>query len=150
MVHRFNIAKKKGTIAIPFIFLKRSQGKRLSQNVIYLNTFKPIEVWTCGNVQEAIEMCREHRDDNTWVYLEIHTDRIITQDEIKEMKRLKRDIIEIRPILGDSEREDEEIENIADFNIEDIFTRFYMEKSGVTPDPELIELFLSLSQEEEE
>ena len=125
-------------------------GKEIKPERIYLNNFKPIELWTCENVQEAIEMCREHCDDNTWVYLEILTERIITQDEIKEMKRLKRDIIEIRPILGDSEREEEEIENIADFNIEDIFTRFYMEKSGVTPDSELVELFLSLSQEEEE
>ena len=61
--------------------------------------YKPIEVWKCESIEEAIDMCEKNKDRNCWVYLEIKTDRYLREDEIKAMKSKKMDILEISPII---------------------------------------------------
>ena len=63
--------------------------------------YKPIEVWKCKSIEEAIDKCEENKEENCWVYLEITTDRYIREDEIKKMKSTKKDILEIVPKIID-------------------------------------------------
>ena len=36
-----------------------------------LPVYKPIEIWHCENIEEAIEKCEENKERDCWVYLEI-------------------------------------------------------------------------------
>ena len=116
---------------------------------VYLTDNKPIELWKCKSIEEAIDKCKADIEREIWVYLEISCDRIITQQEIKEMKEYRRDIIEIKPILVGTEEEEEVYDNLTEKNMEEVFSSFYLWKNEVQPTQELIEMFLSIVNEEE-
>lgn len=110
---------------------------------VNFKVYKPIEVWKCKSIDEAIEKCEENREKNCWVYLEITSDRYIREDEIKKMKDLKKDILEITPkIIGEDDFKDEE--NFAEKPFEDIFKEFYKKERGAEPEEELVELLMSV------
>ena len=71
--------------------------------------YKPIEIWKCESIDDAIERCEENKDRNCWVYLEIKCDRYIREDEIKKMKEIKKDILEIIPKLQSSEDDESDV-----------------------------------------
>lgn len=76
---------------------------------VKMKVYKPIEVWKCGSIEEALRKCEENKDYECWVYIEIETDRYIREDEIKAMKDFKKDILEIVPkIKGDETEFDSE------------------------------------------
>lgn len=115
---------------------------------IDIRVYKPIEVWKCSSIEEAILKCDENKDRDCWVYLEISTDRYIREDEIKQMKDLKKDILEIMPKVKGV---DEEVEiNISDKSFDDIFKKFYVKERGTPPEDEVVELLLSIINEEGE
>ncbi|AWK51128.1 exonuclease SbcCD subunit D [Clostridium beijerinckii] len=115
---------------------------------INLKVYKPIEVWKCSSIEEAILKCDENSERNCWVYLEINTDRYIREDEIKQMKDLKKDILEIIPKVKGVE---EEIAiDLSDKSFEDIFKDFYAKERETMPEEEVVELLLSIISEEGE
>ncbi|MDR2940138.1 MAG: exonuclease subunit SbcD [Clostridiales bacterium] len=108
---------------------------------IYLRNYKPIEVWEAGSIEEAIDMCKENRGKDCFVYLEIKTSRVLKQSEFKEILSAKKDIIEITPILEpDGYTKNQGFNN--DKPIEEEFIEFYNAKRGVAPAGELIKVFL--------
>ncbi|MDZ4994152.1 exonuclease subunit SbcD [Clostridium perfringens] len=114
---------------------------------IKFKVYKPIEVWRCNSIDEAIEKCEENKERDCWVYLEIKTDRYIREDEIKTMKKLKDDIIEIIPkITLDEEEVDER--SFSEKSFEELFTDFYEKERGVKPQDDLVELLLGIVKEE--
>lgn len=113
-----------------------------------LKVYKPIEVWKCCSIEEAILKCDENKERNCWVYLEINTDRYIREDEIKQMKDLKKDILEIVPKVNGVE---EEIAlDLSDKSFEEIFRDFYLKERETEPEEEVVELLLSIISEEGE
>lgn len=116
---------------------------------IYFKNYKPIDIWKCKSIEDAIEKCRENTERNSWVYIEVQTDRVITQSEIKEMHDLKKDIIEIRPVIDITE-EDDGIKNIEDKRMDELFSEFYKHVTGTLPDKEIIDMFLSIAGEDDE
>jgi len=115
---------------------------------IDLKVYKPIEVWQCKSIEEAIKKCRENGDRSCWVYLEIETDRYIREDEIKKMKEYKDDILEVIPKLTTIFTE-ERLEKLTDQSFGDVFKEFYRKERGVEADAEVLDLVLSLFEEEE-
>lgn len=116
---------------------------------VILENYKPIEVWNCLSVEDAIKKCEENKDRNIWVYLVIHTDRVILSSEIKMMKSLKKDIVEIQAIINDKE----EIINEAfeeDKSPKDLFIDFYFNQNKIKPSDEMVELFMSIKEEDYE
>ncbi|CFW97350.1 Exonuclease SbcD [Syntrophomonas zehnderi OL-4] len=111
---------------------------------IWLHNYKPIEVWECNSIEMAIEKCRQEQAASSWVYIDIYTERVLTQAEIKEMKSLRQDIVQIRPILNS--RDECLAHNPSDFrelNLEELFKSFYrFQKQGAAPPAELTKLFL--------
>lgn len=132
---------------IYFIDLKAEQ--KACPERIYLTDYKPIEVWKCKCIEDAIERCKNDGKRNIWVYLEIDCDRIITQQEIKEMKDYRMDIIEIKPNLKGIDNDNEVYENLTEKSMEEVFRKFYIWRNEAEPTQELVELFLSLVDEEE-
>lgn len=114
---------------------------------IQLKVYKPIEIWKCTSIEDAILRCKENSDKNCWVYLEVKTDRYIQEDEIKEMKNFKKDILEIMPKVNGINEDEEEV-NIHEKSFKEIFKDFYKKERNLEPDKEVIDLLLSIVNEE--
>lgn len=125
-------------------------GEKAKIEEVYLKNYKPIEVWRCESIEEAMEKCRENSQRNLWVYLEIKTERVLLQSEIKELRRLKQDIVEILPIFSTHEKEEEAIDSIKEKSIDTLFKEFYIHQRQVEPTEEMMELFLSVMMGEED
>lgn len=116
---------------------------------INLNVYKPIEVWKCNSIEEAMDMCEENKDKDSWVYIEITTDRYLREQEIKQMKSTKNDILEISPKINNQVDEVIDINSFSEKSFEEIFRDFYMKERNVEPQQEVVELLLSILLEEE-
>lgn len=117
---------------------------------IDLPVYKPIEVWKCESIEAALERCEAEKDRECYVYLEVETDRYIREDEIKQMKNLKNDILEILPKIKGQDEEEEEAERLTEQSFEDIFKAFYKKERGTEVESEVLEVLMSLIGEEEE
>ncbi|ETI91093.1 MAG: DNA repair exonuclease [Clostridium butyricum DORA_1] len=114
---------------------------------VKMKVYKPIEVWKCSSIEEALRKCEENKDYECWVYIEIETDRYIREDEIKAMKNFKKDILEIVPkIKGDETEFDSE--NLKEKPFVEIFKEFYKKERDVDPQEEVVDLLLSIISEE--
>ena len=117
-------------------------------NEVELNVYKPIEIWKCDSIEDAIDRCFKNKDRECWVYLEVKTDEYIREDQIKQMKDLKKDILEIVPKITLNE-EELEIENVSKKSFEDMFKEFYKKERDLEPSDELLTLLRSIVSEEE-
>ncbi len=122
-------------------------GQECSIDELEFKIYKPIEIWKCESIEKAIDMCEENKDKDCWVYLEITTDRYLREDEIKTMKVLKKDILEITPKISGVEME--EIDLNIEKSFEEIFRDFYMKERNVDPDDEVVDILLSILNQEE-
>lgn len=122
-------------------------GEEAKVNQVFFRNYKPIEVWKCESTAEAIERCRENSKKNVWVYIEIKTDKYISQEDIKEMKELKSDIIEIRPVIEGQEEKDEGYEDFKEKSMKELFKDFYLSERGVEPEEEVLDAFLKIAGE---
>lgn len=113
---------------------------------IYFKNYKPIEVFKCNGIEEALQICEENKDRDLWSYFEIKTDEVISQSDIKKMKETLKDIIEIRPIIT-SQYEQENVD-IKEKSMAELFSEFYSFSRGIEPKGELMDLFLDIINEE--
>ena len=74
-------------------------------------------------------------------------DRYIREDEIKKMKGIKKDILEIIPKLQ-SDEENESAVTIQEKSFEEIFREFYKKERNIEADDEVVNLLLKLVSEE--
>lgn len=125
-------------------------GESADIEKIELKIYKPIEVWKCNGVEEAIEKCTQNKDREVWVYLEIVTDRVITNSEIKLLKDIKSDILTITPIIEDRENERELEEDFSEKNIVELFKEFYISENDVEATDELLDVFKEIISEDGE
>jgi exonuclease SbcD len=125
-------------------------GEECNIKEVEFKVYKPIEIWKCESIEDAINKCEENKEKNCWVYLEITTDRYIREDEIKLMKNSKKDILEIMPKIIGENNEDIDIRNFSEKSFEDIFKEFYLKEREVEVQPEVVDLLLSIIKEGEE
>ncbi|MCB2293992.1 exonuclease SbcCD subunit D C-terminal domain-containing protein [Clostridium algoriphilum] len=117
---------------------------------IKFRNYKPIEVWKCDSVEDALEKCKAEGEKSIWVYLEIKTKEVISTENIKEMKRLRVDIVSIEPIIEDIESADELKEILREKSMDELFKEYFIHaKGGLEPSSELMELFLNIALDEE-
>lgn len=115
---------------------------------IYFKNYKPIEVFKCKGIEEALNICEENKEKDIWSYFEITTEEVISQNDIKEMKNLLKDIIEIKPIIN-SNYEYEHID-MREKTMKELFIEYYKFRNKVEPKGELLDLFLHIVEEEGE
>ena len=115
---------------------------------IYFNNYKPIEIFKCDGIEEALKVCEENKDRDIWSYFEIKTEEVISQDNIKKMKSYLKDIVEIKPIIT-SEYEENNID-VKEKSMSQLFNDFYKFKEKCEPRGELMDLFLNIVSEEGE
>ena len=115
---------------------------------IYFNNYKPIEVFKCNGIEEALKVCEENQGRDIWSYFEIKTDEVISQSNIKKMKEYLNDIVEIKPIIT-SDYEYEEVD-IKEKSMAQLFNEFYKFREKCEPRGEIMDLFLNLVGKEGE
>lgn len=115
---------------------------------IYFNNYKPIEIFKCDGIEQALKVCEENKDRDIWSYFEIKTEEVISQDNIKKMKSYLKDIVEIKPIIT-SEYEENNID-VKEKSMAQLFNDFYKFKEKCEPRGELMDLFLNIVSEEGE
>lgn len=122
-------------------------GSEASVEEIYLSNYKPIELWKCKGVDEAVEMCKANTDREVWVYIEIETDEYISQEYIKLMNDYKKDIVEIVPKLKGVSQEEDYSYNLSERSIGELFKEFYVSQRGVEPSEEIMSVFAEMAYE---
>lgn len=142
--------KKEINFANKCFIVDVNAGKEPEIKEVEFKVYKPIEIWKCSSIDEAIEKCEANKDRECWVYLEISTDRYINEDEIKKMKTFKKDILEIMPKITGINEAEEEDSNLMEKPFQDIFKEFYKKERGVEAQEELVELLMSILSEEGE
>ncbi len=81
-----------------------------------------------------------------WLYLHIKTKEYISTEDIKTLKEIKRDIVEIVPEI-EEKREEIFKGNIKEKSMAELFKSFYLNQRGIEASEELMDLFLSIVQE---
>lgn len=126
---------------------KDLKSGELNIEEVHLSLPKPIEVWKCKGIGEALEKCEEHRDRNVWVYLEIETDQVLSQSDIKALKELKPDLLSIMPILNHNEQSQDCVRP-EEKGFENLFTEYYEHIRGAKPSETLQALLGSILNDE--
>ena len=93
--------------------------------------------------------CMENQDRPCYVYLHIHTDSFIREEQIKELKKYKEDILEVVPLFPSRDREEEK-GNFLEKSFQELFTEYYAERKGVEPEEELLETLTEIIEKERE
>ncbi len=112
---------------------------------IYLKNYKPIEVWRVDGIDAAIKLCDEKKDCNCYVFLEINTDRVFLKSELSEIRKLKKDVVEIKPIIH-SEKSENKYQDDDEKTILEQFKEFYKIFNKVDASDEIQELFVEISE----
>lgn len=113
---------------------------------VKLTNYKPIEIWKCSSIEMALNKCRENENKNCWVFLEIDSDKIISQSEIKELHSIKSDIVEIEVNIQNKLENKNDID-FEEKTIEELFREFYTYENNIEPTKEIVELFLKIAND---
>lgn len=114
-----------------------------------LTNYKPIVVYKCENYDEAYNKCVETSDLKSWCFLEIKSKEIIPIADLKKLRQIKNDIVEINVIFENSSGENA-TDEIKECSIEEEFIEFYTKNKTVPPAEKMINLFLEFAEETEE
>lgn len=132
-----------------FYIIDLEVQKEATIDHVEIPIFKPIEIWKAQSIEEALDLCEEKQGEDSWVYLEVATDRYIREDEIKQMKSLKSDILEIRPLLESIEKE-RNYEKINEMSFMEQFAEFYKTQRDLEPSAELMGILENILGQEED
>lgn len=124
-------------------------GKAAEIKEINLGSGKPLKKWEALNgMSEALRWCKEGRDINAWIDLEIHTDTIIGSEEQKQLRELHPGIINIRPKLTNQLEYSMDYKNRETKRIDELFRDYYKSSLGMEASEELMDLFLSIANQD--
>lgn len=125
-------------------------GKRIKTESLLLPDPKPIERWFCNSYEEAVAKCTENAERECWVFLTIRLITPLLEDQIRKLKEIKADILEIVPDFSGKDRTEEEREQLRqEENVIALFRQFYESSGRGKPNPEMMKLLAELTEEEE-
>ncbi|MBC2576111.1 metallophosphoesterase family protein [Peptostreptococcus canis] len=112
----------------------------------YIKNYKQISLFKCDNIDDALKVCREKSEEDIFAYFEIITDDSIEPEIIREMKKLMKSILEIKPVIKNIDYGNrEEVVDINKGNIKTFFLDFYKTQSGgFEPGEDIVKLFEKL------
>ncbi len=112
---------------------------------IYLDCGKPLRKWIADEgIEQAIQWCRDWRDSNAWIDLEIITDRPFTTDEQRTLRTLHPGIVNIRPRLRQQEGESISPESREGKKIDELFRDYYRFRLGAEIPEDLMTAFIEI------
>lgn len=129
--------------------IEAQPGKEAEIRALNLSSGKPLKKWEAKNgLEEALQWCEEGRDSNAWIDLEILTDTIIGAEAQKQLRDLHPGIINIRPKLRDQVEYNLDYRDRETRRIDELFREYYQSKMGMEISEELIDLFLSIANQD--
>jgi DNA repair protein SbcD/Mre11 len=114
-----------------------------------LDARKPLKRWKAKSIEEALDWVEKGKDQNAWVDLEIHVDRVLKEEEQRQLRRFHPGIINIRPILKTDPSKQRELISREGRKLEELVFDFYKTKRGVEPDLELLQTLMEILGENE-
>lgn len=125
-------------------------GKEAKVETVPIPVYKPIELWRCESIEEAIRSCEAHQGEDSYVYLEVQTDSYIKEDQMKEMRRWKEDILAVTPVPVQRETPEEgETVRMEDKSILELFCDYYRSVRNMDLDQETLDVLKEILVEEE-
>ena len=126
-------------------------GREAEVKALNLSSGKPLKRWVAEDgFEQVLRWCEEGRDANAWIDLEIHTDAIIGAESQKQLRELHPGIINIRPRLKNQAEYSVDYRDRETRRIDELFREYYQSKIGMEASEELMGLFLSIANQEEE
>lgn len=120
-------------------------GSKAVVKELYLSCGRPLRKWKAvDGIAQAIKWCEEGRDANAWIDLEVFTDRALTMEEQKKLRKLNPGIINIRPVIKSELMEFSDYENRENKKIDELFRDYYKYKTGMEISEELMGTFLDV------
>ncbi len=117
---------------------------------VYLECGRPLKRWSAGEgIGQALQWCREGRDRNAWIDLEIATDRVLTAEEQKELRQLHPGIVNIRPRLKTEASDALAAPGREGRKADELFRDFYKYRMRADMPEELMSAFIEILNEEE-
>ncbi|MGI6224959.1 MAG: exonuclease SbcCD subunit D [Peptococcales bacterium] len=125
-------------------------GKAAEIREIPLSKGKPLVRWEAqAGFPQVIKWCEENRDQSAWIDLTLYVDEPLTLNEIKTLREMRPNFINIRPILKKELGMNFSSINRINLPIEDIFQEFYRKSYQAEPSADLTKLFIELLEDEE-
>jgi len=126
-------------------------GQKVQVQEIPLTKGNPLVRWEAHNgFLEVIKWCEENRDAKAWIDLTLYVDEPLSISQIKELKDIRHNIINIRPVLKNGLELNYNPVNRINLPVEELFRDFYKKGYQTEPGSELTRLFLELLDEDKE
>lgn len=126
------------------VIVEGEPGVPVNARTVPLTTGRPLTRWVAkAGLKQVEQWCAERKDENAWIDLEVHLPHVLTHEEIQRIRKMHRGFVHIRPIFP-------EIEQVAQVlaqqskRPEDLFRRYYYERTDSEPREEVVQLFLQL------
>jgi exonuclease SbcD len=125
-------------------------GQRAQVEEIPLTKGRPLVRWEAKEgFGQVIKWCEEKRDKEAWIDLSIYIDEPLTLSEIKTLRELRPNFINIRPVMKRELEDHFNPVNRINLPIEKLFQEFYRKTYQSEPSTELTQLFIELLEDEE-
>ncbi|NLT95568.1 MAG: exonuclease SbcCD subunit D [Clostridia bacterium] len=125
-------------------------GQKAQVEEISLTKGRPLVRWEAKEgLSQVIKWCEENRDKEAWIDLIIYTDEPLTNSEIKTLRDLRHNFINIRPVMKKELSDRFNPINRISLPIEKLFQEFYRKNYQAEPSAELTRLFMELLEVEE-
>lgn len=115
-----------------------------------LKVYKPIEVWRASSIEDALDQVQKNIDRPCWVYLEIETENWIREDQIKQLRQLKSDLLEIKPLLNRTVDVAAPQMQIGEMSFKELFVAFYQSERQTEPSESILTLLEQVLEQEGE
>lgn len=125
-------------------------GQSAQVREIYLSSGKPMVRWVAEKGwDQFLSWCLEGRDVQAWVDATVYLDAPLSFEQLAQVRKLHPGLIHIRPIFPEMESIEQQ-PSPSHMPLEEQFRQFYQQQRGVSPPDELVDLFLSLLESEEQ
>lgn len=142
-----NHVKSVNLCSIDFI----NNEKVIDIKKIPLSKYIPLEIWNVLSKEEALSLCEENKDSNSYIDLRIKTNEVLPKSFFNELRSLKNNIVFISTVKEFEKTENEEISfTYNEKSLIEEFIDYYKDTNNIEPKKELLELFLKIGETENE
>lgn len=116
-----------------------------------LKTYIPLEIWQVDSIEEAILMCENNKDSNSYIELRIKTNEVLTKSIYTTLRSLKKNIVSITPYIEFEKNLDISTDiNYNEKSLLDEFIDYYKEVYNSEPKDDLLSTFIQIGEKENE
>lgn len=114
-----------------------------------LTTYIPLEIWKVNSPDEAIKICEENKNSNSYVDINIKTNEVLSKSFFTNLRNIKNNIVSINTITEfehyDTENDYYEFEHKT---LIEEFKDYYKYMYNTDPEEKLLQLFLDIGEQE--